>query len=725
MDDDGLTAATRQRVIDALRRGEQLPPEWAAALFPIQKREYELVYANKESEEAVLAGTMAVPLQAVRTFGNNGLDWRNMLIFGDNLQCMKTLLKMKDEGQLTSADGTPGVRLIYIDPPFSTKRDFQGSQDQKAYQDKIAGAEFIEFLRKRLIFIRELLSSDGSIYVHLDFRKGHYVKTILDEIFGEQHFQNEVIWQRHDPHNDAIKRYGRIHDVIYYYTRSDQSIYNYREIAEPLSPAAVKEYNLALLESGQIVNWVSNITDKHWRFKLDDCTVKGTNRARQFDWRGALASRKRVWPADSPQAMDALVKRGIAYLKGGMKGERPEPLLYLRNTTIGAKRCRVSFLLEREAEGQLAQDIWPNLGRMKGGSTYPNEKPEILLDRIIRASSRSGDLVLDAFVGSGTSCAVAEKLGRRWIGIDCGKYAIYTMQKRMLNLKRNVGNSGSSLTPKPFTLFNAGLYDFSTLSKLPWKDWRFFALQLFGCKDEPHTVGGLRFDGKLKGYSVLVFNHEENVGRRIDEETIQDISAAVKNKVWRKVFIIAPRAVFDFQQDYIDIEGTRYYALRIPYSLINELHQRQFRALEQPSDANAVNETVESVGFDFIQPPVVEWSISSKKRSGQLLNEACLAIKRFESRARIRGIEERGGMDTLSMVMIDFDYNNDVFDLDAVYFADELQKNGYRAWIPLEGLGKQMMFVFIDIYGNEAHEVYVVRKLRTGAKKFKQSTLRK
>lgn len=312
----------RRRIIETLRKGEELPVEWARELFPPEKREYELVYFDKAREEDVLADTMAVPLQPVRTFGKNGEDWENMLVFGDNLQVMKRLVDLKKDGKLCNQDGSPGVRLVYIDPPFSTKQEFRGSQDQKAYQDKIAGAQFIEFLRKRLILIRELLSNDGSIYVHLDFRKGHYVKTVLDEIFSENQFQNEIIWQRHDPHNDAVNRYGRVHDVIYYYTRSDERIYNYKDIAEPLSAAALKEYSLAVLENREIVKWNADIVETHWRFKLDDCTVKGGDKTRQFDWRGAHGSKKRVWPAASADEMDDLVRRGVKYLKSGMKGER-------------------------------------------------------------------------------------------------------------------------------------------------------------------------------------------------------------------------------------------------------------------------------------------------------------------------------------------------------------------------------------------------------------------
>lgn len=177
----------RQMVIEMLRRGEDLHKEWARELFPPEKREYELVYYGKEREEDILAETMAVPLQPVRTFGKGKSkdDWQNMLIFGDNLQVLKTLLQMKEDGRLRNADGTPGVRLIYIDPPFATRQEFRGSQDQKAYQDKVAGAQFVEFLRKRLVLLRSLLAADGNLIVHLDNRKIHYVKVILDEIFGE------------------------------------------------------------------------------------------------------------------------------------------------------------------------------------------------------------------------------------------------------------------------------------------------------------------------------------------------------------------------------------------------------------------------------------------------------------------------------------------------------------------------------------------------------------
>ena len=172
-----LSERDRQRILEILESGEELPIDYKHILFPPEKKEYELVYVGKEREEDILADTMAVPLQPIKTFGKNGNGWTNKLIFGDNLQVMKSLLDDPDvKGQ---------VKLIYIDPPFATKQEFRGSRDQKAYQDKISGAQFIEHLRKRLLFFRELLSKDGVLFVHLDLKRSHYIKVIMDEIFHE------------------------------------------------------------------------------------------------------------------------------------------------------------------------------------------------------------------------------------------------------------------------------------------------------------------------------------------------------------------------------------------------------------------------------------------------------------------------------------------------------------------------------------------------------------
>ena len=373
-------------------------------------------------------------------------------------------------------------------------------------------------------------------------------------------------------------------------------------------------------------------------------------------------------------------------------------------------------LKELDERGKLVEDWWSDIETIGYSHSeiinYPTQKPEALLNRIIKASSKKGDLVLDVFGGSGTTCAVAEKLGRRWIGVDCGKLAIYTMQKRLLNIagSKDLENPKKKYGRqcKPFTLYNAGLYDFSKLKELSWDSWRFFALQLFQCRDEPHTVGGIKLDGYLKGVSVLVFNHMKEKGVRIDEETIESLHEALGTRIGNKLFIIAPALTFDFQQDYITLDGVRYYALRIPYSIINELHQREFTCLKQPSDEMAVNDTVEAVGFDFIRTPELKFECGSKKGKGDSLDTAFIKIKTFKSEAVVKEpMRKKVNLETLSMVMLDYDFDEElqVFDLDAVFYADALEKASWTLNFHPDLIGKKVMAVFIDIYGNEARVV--------------------
>ncbi|OGT04973.1 MAG: hypothetical protein A2143_06465 [Gallionellales bacterium RBG_16_57_15] len=662
-----------------------MPNEWARELFPPEKREYELVYHGKEREEDIIAGTMAVPLQAERTFGKNGVDWHNMLIFGDNLQVMKTLLEQKRAGKLCNADGTPGVRLVYIDPPFATKQDFQGSQDQKAYQDKIVGAQFVEFTRRRLILLRELLADDGCLYLHLDIKKIHYLKVVLDEVFGEGCFVNEIIWKRTSAHADSTT-YANVHDALLLYSKASAFTFNPQFV--PYTEDYITERYKHIETKGQ---------RKGQRFADDNLIGTGLRGGGYpYEWKGVF----RTWRCPI-ETMRRYEKENLLY--------------YTKNGVARIKRFVDD--LPGVPPSDMWIDIFPVNSQAAERADYPTQKSEALLQRIIATSSNEGDLVLDAFAGSGTTLAVAEKLGRRWIGIDCGKLAIYTIQKRMLNLKADIGNKGKALKPQPFTLYNAGLYDFSKLKQLPWSDWRFFCLQLFGCKEEPHTIGGLPLDGKLKGASVLVFNHHEKPGAGIDEETVRSIHAAVGKKIGRKFHIIAPRGVFGFQQDYIDMDGVRYYAMRVPYSIINELHQREFTALKQPNDETAVNDTVDSVGFDFIQPPKVKWTVGVNACKGQLIKEAFLKIDKFESRARLRGEDTHGGMETFSMLMLDFDYNGDVFDLDAVFYNHQMEEAGWKACFSAESIGNNLMAVFIDTHGNEAREVIPLTQFGLTSKK--------
>jgi site-specific DNA-methyltransferase (adenine-specific) len=644
-----MTDEQRQELIRLLQQGEDIAPEWARILFPPEKREYELVYHGKEREEDILANTLAVPLQPVRTFGKNDDGWHNMLVFGDNLQVMKSLLELKKAGQLCNADGMPGVRLVYIDPPFATMQEFHGSEDQKAYQDKVIGARFIEFLRKRLILLRGLLSDDGAIYVHLDWKKAYYIKVVMDEVFGENNFRNEIIWHYPGREMHISNKFNAKHDTLLFYARSPATRIRMDQVTIPYDR---------------------------------DERLKGLRRKVHLDKDG----REWVWET-----------------RGQAAGQEP----YKR------------YVDEIIEQGRPLSDVWPDIQFLRGNhperTGYPTQKPSELIERVVKASSVVGDIVLDAFAGSGTTCAVAEKLGRRWIAIDCGKLGIYTIQKRMLNLRQGIGNRGLALRPKPFTLYNAGLYDFSKLRELPWESWRFFALQLFQCRDEPHKIGGIALDGYLKGASVLIFNHQKQPGVRIDEDTIRSLHEALGSPVGSRMFVIAPALTFDFQQDYLDLDDVRYYALRISYSIIHELHQREFTALKQPADELAVNDTVEAVGFDFIRTPELEYECGVNQRDRELLPEAFIRIKTFKSEAVVREpLRKKGNRETLSTVMLDYDYNGDVFDLDRVLFADAIEKVDWEVRFPVESVGSQVMAVFMDIYGNEAREVIPGDRLGKG-----------
>lgn len=682
-----MTPEQRQEIMRLLQQGEELSPEWARILFPPEKREYELVYHGKEREEDILANTLAVPLQPVRTFGRNGVDWHNMLIFGDNLQVMKSLLEMKKAEKLCNADGTQGVRLIYIDPPFATEREFQGSQDQKAYQDKIAGVAFINFLRARLIVIRELLADDGHLFVHVDYRKGHYMKAILDEVFQENNFRNEIILPGRASKNlqQQFKQISRLnvrHDNLFWYSATGGS---------KVSPLWVEKHNKGNPEG-------------HWHHFWSTAD-RPTMRYRLF----GIKPETGQWMWEEERAKRAAVNHERFLSEGGGRTLAE----YWRDTG-----CALEFVRRNPddgkpqywrapAEDRLADTVWSGIPIYSNSTKYPTEKNERLLAQIIEFVTSTGDLVMDAFAGSGTTLAVAEKLGRRWIGIDCGKLALYTIQKRLLNLRKEIGNAGPKLEPKPFTLYNAGLYDFSKLKELSWDSWRFFALQLFQCRDEQHTIGGVKLDGYLKGASVLVFNHMKSSGVRIDEETIKSLHQALGTRVGSRLFIIAPALTFNFQQDYIDHEGVKYYALRIPYSIIHELHQREFTALKQPSDEMAVNDTVEAVGFDFIRTPELACTCGVRKEKGKEADSGVIRIKTFKSEAIVREpLRKKGNLETLSMVMLDYDFDEKVFDLDAVFYADALRQEGWEVCFPLESLGKKLMAAFIDIYGNEARVVF-------------------
>ncbi|MFQ5737087.1 MAG: DNA methyltransferase [Thermodesulfobacteriota bacterium] len=370
---------------------------------------YELTYPGKEAQEDILArAANAEAPEPVKTFGPRRARGRNMLISGDNLSALGALVKMKRAGRLKNSDSTPGARLVYIDPPFSTNLEFHGRKKQKAYRDKLVGAEFIEFLRKRLVLLRELLSSDGSIFVHLDWKKAHPVKTIMDEVFGEENFLNDIVWSYGGRGAKAIAgQFSRNHDIILWY-RKEKHVFN--------------------------------------QIFVERRVKKGEGGFRQ-DAEGR-------WFKTSPRG--DYTERSIAELrKAGRVHET-------RNGKI-----RIKYFLREDGdyviEDRLVGDVWddiPDAMHIRGAEKtgYPTQKPEALLARIISAASNEGDLVLDAFAGAGTALAAAEKLGRRWIGIDSGALAIHTIEKRLLTMyaPSQGQKKGRAKRCSPFTLYITG-----------------------------------------------------------------------------------------------------------------------------------------------------------------------------------------------------------------------------------------------------------------------------
>jgi site-specific DNA-methyltransferase (adenine-specific)/adenine-specific DNA-methyltransferase len=362
----------------------------------------------------------------------------------------------------------------------------------------------------------------------------------------------------------------------------------------------------------------------------------------------------------------------------------------------------------------LCTNLWDDISAYSFSTGYPTEKHERLLERIVEMSSGPGDFVLDAFAGSGTTLAVAEKLGRRWIGVDCGKLAIYTMQKRLLNIaeSKDLENPKKKYgkAPKPFTLYNAGLYDYKMIKELPWEQYRDFALKLFQCRDNPHEISKIDLDGYLGAESVMVFNYQKHPNAMLDRGFIDDLHKHLGDKIGRRFFIIVPAASVRFLEDYIEKGKTKYYILRIPYSIIEEIHNRGFSKIKQPVSEMDVNDTVDAVGFDFIQVPTVECKyFLDKPKKADLFNqktkESVIKIEKFESKIISRKPLEFANLETLSMIMLDYDFDGEVFDLDEVFYAEDLKKNGYEVRFAEDKVKGQIMVIYIDIFGNEKREV--------------------
>lgn len=669
--DERLSGQEIEFITRCLNEGKPLPDSYRHIIPFETKKEYELTYADKEREEDILADTFAVPLQPVKTFGSNGDGWTNKLIFGDNLQVLKTLMNDPEvKGK---------VRLIYIDPPFGTGDIYDARGEAPAYSAKLQGAKFIEFLRKRLVFLREILADDGSIYVRTDYHFGHYLKAVMDEVFGKNNFRNEIIVNKSGRPTEAIGQYHSSSDFLLFYSKTQNCYFKNFEI-----PRVNPQWRAMHLPG---VRW-TKIDKRYLHLYKNDIVERNDEfytRARIFFGKEMLPPEGRHWAINQ----ENIVKLGK---EGRIKlNEKGNPISV-------------------ESDTQKIHDNWTDIPGYSQYWDYPTENSEQLLERVIVGSSEPGDLILDAFAGSGTTGAVAEKLGRRWIMIDCGKLAIYTMQKRLLNLRKEIGNKGKPLKAKPFTLCNAGLYDYQKLKQLPWEEYRDFVLKLFQCRDERHRIAGVGLDGYLGANDVLVFNYQKYKDAVLDRGFIDDLHPILGDKIGQRFFVIAPAASVAFLEDYIEKGNTRYFVLRIPYSIIDELHRKGFTHIKQPVSEMDVNNTVDAVGFDFIQIPDVECQYYLDKPKGQVGlghggKNAVIKIKKFESNIISKKPLHYENMETLSMVMVDYDYDGKVFNFDEVFYAEDLKKQDYEVRFDSNKLNGQMMLIYIDIFGNEKREV--------------------
>lgn len=357
-------------------------------------------------------------------FAGQAEDVRNLLAWGDNKLVASSLLS-EYAGQ---------VRLAYIDPPFDTGTDFSfrvevgdatltkapSVLEEHAYRDTWSGgrSSYLRMMYERIVLIHDLLSEDGSLYLHCAPNVSHYLKILCDEVFGPQRFRAEIVWKRVAGHGDA-KKWSPVHEVILHYSKGDTFVWN--PPREPLDEAYAG------------TKYVHDDGDGRGPYRLDNLTSPNPRPNMMYEWRG-FPSPPKGWRY-SLATMTELDGDGRIH-KPVDKAKRPQLKRYLA-----------------ENEGHLVDDVWDDIPPVNSQaverSGYDTQKPLALLERIIEASSNPGDIVADIFCGSGTTLVASERLGRRWVGCDLGRFAIHTTRKRLLDIP----------DCRPFEIVNLGAYE--------------------------------------------------------------------------------------------------------------------------------------------------------------------------------------------------------------------------------------------------------------------------
>ena len=436
-----------------LEAGKSLPEKYRFLLFE-DKKEVELVWNGKTGDVT----NVVLPFQVIEQVdeprseekrnmqtdmfdtatGRQVKGWNNKLIWGDN----KLILSSLKNGPLREeikAQG--GIKLIYIDPPFDVGADFSmdieiGDEtltkrpsviEELAYRDTWGkGADsFISMIYERLVLMRDLLADDGSIYVHCDWRVSSYMRLILDEIFGKNNFLNEIIWQKIRTTKAQTKSFGNVTDSIFVYSKSLNTIYNRQH--KPHDEKYIKSHFKKDPKTGRSFRPVSMIQ-------------MGQGPARNFGDRLIEPPKGRHWIWSQERIDKGMKEDRVRFNSKGT----PEKIIYLD-----------------EMEGDIVDDLWDDVypinSQAKEAVGYPTQKPRELLKRIIKASSNKGDIVADFFCGSGTTVAVAEKLGRKWIGSDLGKFSVHTTRKRMIDVQRQLKKEEKNW--RAFEILNLGKYE--------------------------------------------------------------------------------------------------------------------------------------------------------------------------------------------------------------------------------------------------------------------------
>jgi len=418
---------------------ERQEPTGVELVWPGKRTTVERIALPFQTIETVNEGRAArEDLRLFRQRGEALPEWRNKLIWGDNLYVMGSL---RDE---FAGD----IDLIYIDPPFATGADFSftveiGEQEltkepslieEKAYRDTWGrGLEsYLQMTYDRLTLMRELMAESGCIFVHLDWHVSHAVKLVLDEVFGVNCFMNEITWKRYAAHSLSTKRFDTITDRLLFYVKNPsqcQFTLQYEQLDEEelerrfphIEPETGRRFQHVALEQ------TSNASSRG-----EERVIRGRTATTSIGWR---------W---TQQTFDNRL------------AENPFLIYWTAN---GRPRYKV---YADEYAGRPLGDLWTDIPYLSAGDStrvdYATQKPERLLQRVVEAGSKTGDLVADFFCGSGTTLAAAEALGRRWIGCDLSRWAIHTTRKRLLDLQVQ-DEDGTQRGCRPFEVVNLGKYE--------------------------------------------------------------------------------------------------------------------------------------------------------------------------------------------------------------------------------------------------------------------------